>query len=97
MTSMVGYVLEYDAVLNDSETIGFSADDKHSITRNKGVALPDKMTLKISFGNVNKVVEEAEVADTPETSDDDVDQVMDNVGYDVQKIKEKGLSVDFTV
>lgn len=52
------------------------------------------MTLKISFGNVNKVVEEAEVADTPETSNDDVDQVMDNVGYDVQKIEEKGLSVD---
>lgn len=94
LTSMVGYVLEYDAVLNDGETIGFSADDKHSITRNKGVARPDKMTLKISFGNVNKVVEEAEVADTPETSDDDVDQVMDNVGYDVQKIEEKGLSVD---
>lgn len=94
LTSMVGYVLEYDAVLNDGETIGFSADDKHSITRNKGVALPDKMTLKISFGNVNKVVEETEVADTPETSDDDVDQVMDNVGYDVQKIEEKGLSVD---
>ena len=54
----------------------------------------NKSILKISFGNVNKVVEEAEVADTPETSDDDVDQVMDNVGYDVQKIEEKELSVD---
>ena len=31
------------------ETIGFSAEDKHTITRSKGVALPDQMTLKISY------------------------------------------------
>ena len=88
LASMVGYVLEYDVVLNDGETIGFSADDKHSITRNNGVALPDKMTLKISYGNVN------EAAEASETSDDDTDQVMDNVECDVQKIEEKELAVD---
>ena len=49
LASMVGYVLEYDVVLNDGETIGFSAEDKHSIIRSQGVALPDIMTLKISY------------------------------------------------
>ena len=49
LASMAGYVLEYDAVLNDGETIGFSAEDKHSIIRSQGVALPDIMTLKISY------------------------------------------------
>ena len=49
LASMAGYVLEYDAVLNDGETIGFSAADKHSIIRSQGVALPDIMTLKISY------------------------------------------------
>lgn len=49
LASMVGYVLEYDVVLNDGETIGFSAEDKHSIIRSQGIALPDKMTLKISY------------------------------------------------
>ena len=51
LASMAGYVLEYDAVLNDGETIGFSAVDKHRITRGQGVALPDKVTLKISYGS----------------------------------------------
>ena len=46
LASMAGYVLEYDVVLNDGETIGFSAADKHRITRGQGVALPDKVTLK---------------------------------------------------
>lgn len=49
LASMAGYVLEYDVVLNDGETIGFSAEDKHSIIRSQGVALPDIMTLKISY------------------------------------------------
>ncbi len=46
--SIAEYVLISDAELKDGETIGFSADDKHSITRSEGVALPG-MTLKISF------------------------------------------------
>ena len=33
----------------DGETIGFSADDKHRITRSQGVALPEQMTLKVSW------------------------------------------------
>ncbi len=49
LVSMAEYVLEYDVVLNDGETIGFSAEDKHSIIRSQGVALPDIMTLKISY------------------------------------------------
>lgn len=49
LSCMVGYVLEYDVVLNDGETIGFSAKDIHKISRSTGVALPDKMTLKISY------------------------------------------------
>ena len=36
--------------LHDGETIGFSEEDKHTITRSKGVALPEEqMTLKISW------------------------------------------------
>ena len=40
--------IEYDVTLNDGETIGFSADDKHAITRSEGAALPG-MTLKIEY------------------------------------------------
>lgn len=49
LSSLVAYVLEYDVVLNDGETIGFSADDKHEIVFSQGVALPEQMTLKISY------------------------------------------------
>lgn len=49
LSSMVSYVLEYDVTLNDGETIGFSADEKHEITFSQGVALPEQMTLKISY------------------------------------------------
>lgn len=45
---LVSYVLEYDVILKDGETIGFSEEDKHSITRSKGVSLPE-ITLKISY------------------------------------------------
>ena len=48
LASLVSYVLDNDVVLHDGETIGFSEDDKHTITRSKGVSLPD-MTLKISY------------------------------------------------
>ncbi|MCS2761567.1 DUF4261 domain-containing protein [Bacteroides ovatus] len=68
---MAGYVLEYDAVLNDGETIGFSAVDKHRITRGQGVALPDKVTLKISYGSEDD-------ADGGPDFPDDTDEVMDD-------------------
>lgn len=49
LASMVLYVLKYDATLRDGETIGFSEKDKHAITYSKGIALPDQMTLKITY------------------------------------------------
>ena len=43
-------MLACDVMLQDGETIGFSADDKHTITRSPGVSLPEEqMTLKISW------------------------------------------------
>ena len=48
MASLASYVLACDVMLKDGETIGFSADDKHTITRSPGVSLPEEqMTLKI--------------------------------------------------
>ncbi len=50
MASIVSYILDDDVELHDGETIGFSEDDKHKITRSKGVSLPEEqMTLKISY------------------------------------------------
>lgn len=49
LSSLAAYVLECDATLQNGETIGFSAEDKHSITRSPGVALPQQTTLKISY------------------------------------------------
>ena len=48
LSSLVAYVLEYDVTLNDGETIGFSENDKHAITRGDGVSLPG-VTLKIAY------------------------------------------------
>lgn len=48
LASLVSYVLENDVELHDGETIGFSEEDKHAITRGEGVALPG-ITLKITF------------------------------------------------
>ena len=50
LASLASYVLACDVMLQDGETIGFSADDKHTITRSPGVSLPEEqMTLKISW------------------------------------------------
>ena len=50
LASLASYVLACDVTLQDGETIGFSADDKHTITRSPGVSLPEEqMTLKISY------------------------------------------------
>ena len=54
LASLVSYVLENDVELQDGETIGFSADDKHTITRSPGVSLPEEqMTLKISWNSLD--------------------------------------------
>ncbi|WP_302770388.1 immunity protein Imm33 domain-containing protein [Anaerotignum lactatifermentans] len=54
LASLVSYVLENDVELHDGETIGFSAEDKHTITRSPGVSLPEEqMTLKISWKSID--------------------------------------------
>lgn len=52
LLNLVLYVLQGDVVLKNGETIGFSADDIHSITRSEGVSLPET-TLKISYAKQN--------------------------------------------
>ena len=50
LASLASYVLACNVTLQDGETIGFSADDKHTITRSPGVSLPEEqMTLKIGY------------------------------------------------
>lgn len=48
LSDLAYYVLENDVTLKDGETIGFTEEDKHPITRGKGVSLPG-MTLKIGY------------------------------------------------
>ena len=65
LASLVSYVLENDVELHDGETIGFDADDKHTITRSPGVGLPEEqMTLKISWASSDN---------DPDDDDDDPD------------------------
>jgi len=84
LASLASYVLACDVTLQDGETIGFSADDKHTITRSPGISLPkEQMTLKISY-------EPTEVE--PETDDDSIG--MDDVSYHIESIEEKELPID---
>ena len=65
LASLASYVLACDVTLQDGETIGFSADDKHTINRSPGVSLPEEqMTLKISWASSD---------DDPDDDDDDPD------------------------
>lgn len=48
LLDIADYLLENDVTLHDGETIGFSQEDKHAITRSGGVFLPG-MTLKIKY------------------------------------------------
>jgi len=48
ISGITDYVLKCDVTLNEGETIGFSEDDKHLITRSEGAAIPG-MTLKIEY------------------------------------------------
>ena len=55
LASLASYVLSCDVTLHDGETIGFSEDDKHSIIRSPGVALPnEQMTVKIGYEPVQE-------------------------------------------
>ena len=48
LANLVSYQLECDVRLKDGETIGFSENDRHTISLSEGVALPG-MTLKVSY------------------------------------------------
>ena len=66
LASLASYVLACDVTLKDGETIGFSADDKHAITRGPGISLPEEqMTLKISYESAGGELDK----DTLEPSD----------------------------
>ena len=81
LASLVSYVLENDVELHDGETIGFDADDKHTITRSPGVGLPEEqMTLKISWAS----------------SDDDPDNDNDGPDGEVPEDEENGVPEVYT-
>ena len=55
ISDIASYVLKSNVELQDGETIGFSAEDKHNISRSPSVGLPnDQMTLKISWESLNE-------------------------------------------
>ena len=84
LASLASYVLAYDVTLQDGETIGFSADDKHTITRSPGVSLPEEqMTLKIGYEPIKG---------DPEDDDDSIG--MDDVSYHIENLEEKELPID---
>ena len=83
LASLASYVLACDVTLKDGETIGFSADDKHTITCSPGVSLPEEqMTLKISYES-----------DERELEDDDDSIGMDDASYHIEGIEEKELPI----
>ena len=84
LASLASYVLACDVTLQDGETIGFSADDKHTITRSPGVSLPEEqMTLKIGYEPIKG---------DPEDDDDSIG--MDDVSYHIENLEEKELPID---
>lgn len=87
LASLASYVLACDVTLKDGETIGFSADDKHTITRSAGVSLPEEqMTLKIGWEPLN--------SEPDDSSDDDCVVEMDDANGHLETIEEKALPVD---
>ena len=81
LASLASYVLACDVTLQDGETIGFSADDKHTITRSSGVGLPEEqMTLKISWAS----------------SDDDPDDDGDDPDGEMPEDEEAGVPEVYT-
>ena len=72
LASLASYVLENDVELHDGETIGFTADDKHAITRGPGVGLPEEqMTLKISWASSDGDPDDDDDAPDGEASEDE--------------------------
>ena len=69
LASFASYVLGNGTELHDGETIGFAADDKHTITRSPGVGLPEEqMTLKISWNSTNGGSPDDSDEDTPDST-----------------------------
>ncbi len=81
LANLVFYVLENDVEFHDGETIGVSKYDKHAITRSKGVALPEQMTLKISYEAMGDGLENIEAE-------------LDAAAWHLETIREKNLPVD---
>ena len=74
LASLASYVLACDVTLQDGETIGFSADDKHTITRSPGVSLPkEQITLKIGYGPIKGDPEDdsCDHSDNDDTQDEE--------------------------
>ena len=83
LASLASYVLACDVTLKDGETIGFSADDKHTITCSPGVSLPEEqMTLKIAYES-----------DERELENDDDSLGMDDASYHIESIAEKEIPI----
>ena len=74
LASLASYVLACDVTLQDGETIGFSADDKHTITHSPGVSLPEEqMTLKIGYEPIKGDPEDdsCDQSDNEDTQDEE--------------------------
>ena len=96
LANIVSYVLNGDVVLKDGETIGFTENDKHTITRSPGVGLPeDQMTLKISYKPSDGGPEDDDDSDNnPEDVEVYTPEEMDDADFHIETIHEKGLPVD---
>ena len=104
LASLVSYVLEGDVDLHDGETIGFAANDKHTITRSPGVSLPEEqMTLKISWEPTDGGPEgdEEDGSGGPDDCKEDGagdgpddSMSMDDASWHLESIEEKELSID---
>lgn len=90
LASLASYVLACDVTLKDGETIGFSADDKHTITRSPGVSLPEEqMTLKIGYEPADERADGVSGA-----NEDGGNFLLDNGAWHVDSILEKNLPVE---
>lgn len=104
LASLAAYVLESGVELRDGETIGFSADDKHAITRSGGVSLPG-MTLKISYeqetdgpenngSDTNQETAKSGNGNLEIDQTEGFDPLMDNGAWHLESIREKELPVE---
>lgn len=104
LASLAAYVLESGVELRDGETIGFSAGDKHAITRSEGVSLPG-ITLKISYeqetdgpenngSNTNQETAKSGNGNLEINQTEGFDPLMDDGAWHLESICEKELPVE---